>query len=209
VKRSGLPGGGPATSREEAQPRAGCAAHPGKTGWPHGARAVRIGLVSSAVRSALVNGLALTTMASLASAIAGPFPAAAPAVATPRLSRSSCRGSARRRSGRPATPSRPASAAWRWVGADVDDAVDERSRVSASRYALVHMAAVAGRLSAVPECGPGCPRDRGRRSRECRTAARSAPGRPRRRWPAAARRCRRDPWWPGGSSRRCPWPSSR
>ena len=24
-----------------------------------------------------------------------------------------------------------------------------------------------------------------------------------------ARRCRRGPWWPGGSSRRCPWPSFR
>ena len=34
-------------------------------------------------------------------------------------------------------------------------------------------------------------------SRGRRTAARSAPGRPRRRWPAAARRCRRGPWWPG------------
>jgi hypothetical protein len=40
-------------------------------------------------------------------------------------------------SGRPATPSRPASAAWRRPGAGVevgaDDGVDERSRVSASR----------------------------------------------------------------------------
>ncbi len=114
----------------------------------------------------------------------------------------------------PTTPSRPASVAWRWLGADVeaggDDDGDERSRISASRYASVHMAAIASRLSAVPGCGQGCPRDRGRRSRECRTAARPAPGRPRRRrWPAAARRCHRGPWWPGGSSRKCPWPSSR
>ena len=55
----------------------------------------------------------LTTVAPLASAIAGPFPATAPTAATPRLSVVSCPGSARRRAGRPATPSRPASAAWR------------------------------------------------------------------------------------------------
>ena len=155
----------------------------------------------------------LTTVAPLASAIAGPLSATAPAAATPRLSRSSCRGFAGRRSGRPSTPSWPASAACRWLGASVevgaDDAVDERSRISASRYASVHMAAIAGRLSAVPGCGSGCQRDRGGRSRERRTADRSAPGRPRRRWPAADQRCRRGPWWPGGSSRRCPWPSSR
>jgi hypothetical protein len=42
------------------------------------------------------------------------------------------------------------------------------------------------RVSATRRCGSGCPRDRGRRSRECRTAARSAPGRPRRRRPPAA-----------------------
>ena len=40
---------------------------------------------------------------------------------------------------------RPASATWRWlcagVGTGPDDALDERSRVSASRYASVHMAA--------------------------------------------------------------------
>jgi len=156
----------------------------------------------------------LTTVASLVSAIAGPLSATAPAAATSRLSRSSCPGFVRRRCGRPTTPSRPASAAWRWLGAGVevgaDDAVDERSRVSASRYASVQfMAAIAGRLSAAPGCGSGSPRDRGRRSRERRTVGWSAPGRPRRRWPAAARRCRRGPWWPGGSSRRCPWPSSR
>jgi len=40
-------------------------------------------------------------MASLASAIAGPLLATAPAAATPRLPRSFCRGFARRRSGRP------------------------------------------------------------------------------------------------------------
>ena len=40
-------------------------------------------------------------------------------------------------------------------------------------------------LSAAPGCGPCCRRGRGRRSRARRTAARSAPGRPRRRWPAA------------------------
>ena len=50
--------------------------------------------------------------------------------------------------------------------------------------------AIAGRLRAAPGCGPGCPRDRGRRSRESRTAARSAPGRPRLRRPAPSRRCR-------------------
>jgi hypothetical protein len=94
----------------------------------------------------------LTTVASLASAIAGHLSATAPAAATPRLSRSSCPGFVRRRSGRPTTTSRPASAVGRWldveVGAGVevgaDDAVDERSRVSASRYASVHMAAIAG-----------------------------------------------------------------
>ena len=52
-------------------------------------------------------------------------------------------------------------------------------------------------LSAAPGCGSGCPRDRGRRSRAPRTAGRSAPGRPRRRRPAAARTWRRGRWWPG------------
>src|SRR5689334_25425051 len=40
-------------------------------------------------------------MASMASAMAGPLLATAPAAATPRLSRSFCRGFVRRRSGRP------------------------------------------------------------------------------------------------------------
>ena len=121
-----------------------------------------------------------------------PLSATAPAAAAPRLSGSSCPGFVRRRSGRPAMPSRPASPSWPWpgAGAGAGDAVDEKSRVSASRYASVHMAALAGRLSAAPGCGSGCPRDRGRRSRECRTAARPAPGRPRLRWPAPSRRCR-------------------
>ena len=66
-----------------------------------------------------------------------------------------------------------------------------------------------GQLSAAPGCGSGCPRDRGRRSRERRTAGRPALGPPRRRRPAAARRCRRGRRWPGGSSRTCLWPSSR
>jgi len=83
----------------------------------------------------------LPTVASLTSAIAGPLSATAPAAATPRLSRSSCPG---HWIGRPTMASRPTSAAWRWLDADVgvgaDDAVDERPRVSASRYASVHMA---------------------------------------------------------------------
>jgi hypothetical protein len=139
----------------------------------------------------------------------GPLSASATAAATRRLSRPFCRRLIRRRSDS-AAPSRSGSASvtWRWLGTGAEDAEDEKSRVSASRYAAVHMAATAGRLSAAPGCGPGCLRDRGRRSRECRRAARPAPGQPRRRWPAAARRCRRGPWWPGGSSRRCPWPSS-
>jgi hypothetical protein len=44
----------------------------------------------------------------------------------------------------------------------------------------------------------GCPRGRGKSSREPRTAGRSAPARPRRRRPVAVRTCRRGLWWPGG-----------
>jgi hypothetical protein len=44
---------------------------------------------------------------------------------------------------RAAAPLRSASAAWRWLGAGVtagaEDCLDEKSRVSASRYAAVHM----------------------------------------------------------------------
>lgn len=68
---------------------------------------------------------------------------------------------------------------------------------------------MAERFSGAPGCGPGCPPDRGRRSRGCRTAARSAPGRPRCRSTAPSRTWRRGPGWPAGSIRRCPWPSSR
>jgi hypothetical protein len=51
------------------------------------------------------------------------------------------------------------------------------------------------RLSVVPGCGPGCPRDRGRRCRGRRTA-RSAPVRPRPLRPAPCRRWRRGRGWP-------------
>ena len=99
----------------------------------------------------------LTTLASLASVIAGPLSATAPAAATSRRSRSFCWGFARGRGSRPATPSRPASVAWRWPGAGVEaaaeDAVEERSRVSASRYASGHIAGIADRLNAAPGCG--------------------------------------------------------
>jgi len=39
----------------------------------------------------------------------------------------------------------------------------------------LNVGAIAGRVSAAPGCGSGCPRDRGGRSRGRRTAARSAP----------------------------------
>ena len=53
------------------------------------------------------------------------------------------------------------------------------------------------RLVARAALGTAGPRDRGTRSHGRRTAARSAPGRPRRRSPAAARRYRPGRRWPG------------
>jgi len=49
-----------------------------------------------------------------------PLSATPPAAPAPRLSGWSCPGFVRRRSGRPTMPSRPASAAWRGLGAGVD-----------------------------------------------------------------------------------------
>jgi len=71
-----------------------------------------------------------------------------------------------------------------------------RTNAPTARSALP--AEAAGWLSAALGCGPGCRQDRGTRSRERRTAGRSAPGPPRRhRWPAGARTCRRYRRWPG------------
>src|SRR5438552_1400278 len=111
------------------------------------------GLVSSAARSALVDGLAVDDRGILGErhrrAAVGYDTRSRGAAAFP-LVLSGIRTTPERP---PTTPSRPASVAWRWLGADVeagaDDAGDERSRVSASRYASVHMAAIARRLSAV------------------------------------------------------------
>src|SRR5215211_9511366 len=64
-----------------------------------------------------------------------------------------------------------------------------RSWLSATCSAGDCVSVLLAMLSSTPGYGPCCPRDRGRRSRGRRKAARSAPGRPRRRWPAPARRC--------------------
>ncbi len=152
----------------------------------------------------------LTTVASLASVIAGPLSATAPAAATSRLSRSLCWDTAGQP---PATASRPASAAWRWLDADVgvgaDDVVDD-GLVSAPH-------------GTPPGTWLGSPVGSAQlldADQVARGIAEGAVANPvgllgrllddlGARWPAAARRCRRGPWWPGGSSRRCPWPSSR
>src|SRR5689334_802938 len=52
-------------------------------------------------------------------------------------------------------------------------------------------------LSPAAGCAPDSRRDPGTRSLGLHTVGRWAPGRPPRRRPAAARRCRPGPWWPG------------
>src|ERR1022692_2378773 len=87
-------------------------------------------------------------------------------------------------------PGRQSKTVAEWVCADPIPSLDLRLIDLADIGLLSVGSAIAGRLSAAPGCGPGCPRDRGMRSRESRTAARSAPGRPRLRRPAPSRRCR-------------------
>ena len=82
----------------------------------------------------------------------------------------------------------PSAAAW--AGASV--------LVAVLVAVLIGGSVPAGGCVTSPRRSGSCfPRGRGRRRRGCPTAARWAPGRPRRRRTAGARRCRRGSWWRG------------